>query len=283
MKKPTGLPDSLSRLNRTAVMGILNVTPDSFSDGGQYDSVPAALKHAQEMMSQGADIIDVGGESTRPGAARVSVDEELARVIPVVQALSAEGIVVSVDTMRSEVAHEAIHAGATIINDVSGGLADENMFRVIQQNPVAYIMMHWRGHADEMGNNTHYQDVVTDVVRELRSRVNDATSAGIDLNRIAIDPGIGFAKLPEQNWPLLREIQTFIEENLPVLVGVSRKRFLGEILATSDGPRDVRERDFATTALTTILAQKNIWAIRVHNVQAARDAITVVEEMRRTQ
>ena len=278
--KPAGLPKTLAQLNHSAVMGILNVTPDSFSDGGLHLETGAAVAHGIEMVKQGADIVDVGGESTRPGAQRISADEELQRVIPVVERLVNEGIIVSVDTMRATVAQQAIQAGAHLINDVSGGLADEDMFQVVSEAKIPYIMMHWRGHSNEMQNKTKYEDVVSDVIAELHARVQAALEAGIAQSQIVIDPGIGFSKTSAQNWSLLRNLEKFGEVQLPVLVGVSRKRFLGELLAGPDGERDVENRDNATTAITTLLAHDQIWAVRVHNVQAACDAISVVEAMR---
>lgn len=278
--KPAGLPKTLAQLNHSAVMGILNVTPDSFSDGGLHLETGAAVAHGIEMVKQGADIVDVGGESTRPGAQRISADEELQRVIPVVERLVNEGIIVSVDTMRATVAQQAIQAGAHLINDVSGGLADEDMFQVVSTAKIPYIMMHWRAHSNEMQNKTQYEDVVSDVIAELHARVQAALEAGIAQSQIVIDPGIGFSKTSAQNWSLLRNLEKFGEVQLPVLVGVSRKRFLGELLAGPDGERDVENRDNATTAITTLLAHDQIWAVRVHNVQAACDAISVVEAMR---
>jgi len=280
MHKPVGLPKKLADLNRTAIMGVLNVTPDSFSDGGLYATTDLAIKHGLELVRQGADIVDVGGESTRPGAQRVTLDEELSRVIPVIEKLVEAGVSVSVDTMRSHVAEQALTAGAHLINDVSAGLADEDMFGVVKESNVPYIMMHWRAHSIEMNEKTEYTNVVTEVIDELKVRVDSAVSAGISPDRLVLDPGIGFAKLPEQNWPILRHIDEFMAEGFPTLIGVSRKRFIGELLADASGPREVDSRDYATTALTTLLAQANLWAIRVHNVQAAHDAIAVVEALR---
>jgi dihydropteroate synthase len=231
-------------------------------------------------MRQGSDIIDVGGESTRPGASRVSHDEELSRVIPVVEGLVAQGASVSIDTMRAGVAEAAVQAGAILVNDVSGGLADEEMLKVVATLNVPYVMMHWRAHSTQMNSKSHYTDVVADVISELRSRIESATAAGIKPDHLVLDPGIGFAKLPEQNWPLLSNLPKLTKLGFPLLVGASRKRFLGELLADNSGPRDVQHRDFATTAITTVLAEQNVWAVRVHNVQAARDAVSVVQALR---
>ena len=280
MYKPAGLPDQLAKLNRTAIMGVLNVTPDSFSDGGLYDTTSKAIAHGLELMEQSTDIIDVGGESTRPGANRVSEDEELSRVIPVIEGLVAQGACVSIDTMRAHVAQSAVQAGAILVNDVSGGLADTEMLKVVATLNVPYVMMHWRAHSTEMNSKSQYTDVVSDVVSELRSRIESATVAGIKPDHIVLDPGIGFAKLPEHNWLLLSNLPKLTELSFPLLVGASRKRFLGELLADNSGPRDVQHRDFATTAITTVLAEQHVWAVRVHNVQAAHDAVSVVQALR---
>jgi len=280
MYKPAGLPDQLAKLNRTAIMGVLNVTPDSFSDGGLYDTTSKAIAHGLELMEQSTDIIDVGGESTRPGANRVSEDEELSRVIPVIEGLVAQGACVSIDTMRAHVAQSAVQAGAILVNDVSGGLADTEMLKVVATLNVPYVMMHCRAHSTEMNSKSQYTDVVSDVVSELRSRIESATVAGIKPDHIVLDPGIGFAKLPEHNWLLLSNLPKLTELSFPLLVGASRKRFLGELLADNSGPRDVQHRDFATTAITTVLAEQHVWAVRVHNVQAAHDAVSVVQALR---
>ena len=280
MYKPAGLPDQLAKLNRTAIMGVLNVTPDSFSDGGLYDTTSKAIAHGLELMEQSTDIIDVGGESTRPGANRVSEDEELSRVIPVIEGLVAQGACVSIDTMRAHVAQSAVQAGAILVNDVSGGLADTEMLKVVATLNVPYVMMHWRAHSTEMNSKSQYTDVVTDVISELRLRIESATVAGIKPDHIVLDPGIGFAKLPEHNWSLLSNLPKLTELSFPLLVGASRKRFLGELLADNSGPRDVLHRDFSTTAITTVLAEQHVWAVRVHNVQAAHDAVSVVQALR---
>ena len=260
-------------------MGVLNATPDSFSDGGKFASSASAIAYGLELASSGADIVDVGGESTRPGAERVTLDEELERVIPIVAALANAGICVSVDTMRAAVASEAISAGAALVNDVSGGLADPEMFNVVAKSTVPYILMHWRGHSDQMMNKADYQDLVAEVAHELSGQITLANESGISSDRIVIDPGIGFAKLPEQNWELLKHLSELKQLGHSILVGASRKRFIGELLAKDGVDRDVLEREAATTAITTYLAQTNIWAVRVHDVQAAADAIAVVQKL----
>mgnify|MGYP006276463561 CR=1 FL=1 len=276
---PTGLPENLSKLNRTLVMGVLNATPDSFSDGGKFSSSASAISYGLDLARSGADIVDVGGESTRPGAERVTLEEELERTIPIVSALANEGICVSIDTMRAAVAREAIAAGAAIVNDVSGGLADVEMYGVIAQFTVPYILMHWRGHSDQMMNQADYQDVVAEVAHELSGQITLANEAGIASDRIVIDPGIGFAKLPEDNWKLLRQLSEIKDLGHPILVGASRKRFIGELLADNGVDRDVLEREAATTAITTFLAQTDTWAVRVHDVRASADAIAVVQKL----
>jgi len=283
MSHPQGLPDHLAALSRTLVMGVVNVTPDSFSDGGKFDTETSAVKHGLALANDGADIVDVGGESTRPGAQRVTLQEELNRVIPVVTELVANSVVVSVDTMRAEVAKQAIAAGAYIINDVSGGQADPEMFKIIAEERTPYIMMHWRGHSAQMIEQANYVDVVNEVKAELAMQLAKAIEAGISTERIVLDPGLGFAKMPEQNWPLLKHISKFSELGCPLLLGASRKRFLGELLATQGQLRDVADRESATTALTTLLASQGVWAVRVHDVIAARDAIAVVGKLKEQQ
>ena len=277
--RPAGLPPHLAKLERTAVMGVLNVTPDSFSDGGQYNQTDGAVARGLELVAQGADIVDIGGESTRPGAERVSLEEELARTIAVVAALSARGVVVSIDTMRAEVAQAAVEAGAAIINDVSGGKADPKMFPYLATIETPYILMHWRGHSTEMNSLTDYTNVTTDVRDELDNQAFDVCHSGVASNRIVLDPGIGFAKTAEQNWSLLAQLNTLQDLGYPVLVGASRKKFLGELLAHDGVARDVDQREHATTALTTFLATVKVWAVRVHDVRAARDAIEVVQKL----
>lgn len=263
---------TLPRLQRTLVMGILNVTPDSFSDGGRFFDAQAAIKHGMEMAALGADIIDVGGESTRPGAERISVVEEQSRVLPVITELSKAGVKVSIDTMNAETARAAVLSGASIINDVSGGLADAQMAACAADLGCGFIAMHWRGHSSVMHERAVYQDVVADVTRELKDRITALLSAGILGENLAIDPGIGFAKEAEHNWELLREIAQLQALGFPVLVGASRKRFLNEIAG--------EDRDEATAAISAVMAHQGIWAVRVHDVRGTRQAIDVVEALR---
>ncbi len=278
--RPNGLPTQLATLTRTAVMGVLNVTPDSFSDGGKFQSADVAIAHGLFMASNGADIIDVGGESTRPGAERISLDEEIARVIPVVEALVKSEVVVSIDTMRAEVARAAIEAGASLINDVSGGKADPEMFQYLAQIEVPYVLMHWRGHSTEMNSLTNYTNVVSDVRDEIDDQLFDVFHAGVESGRVAIDPGIGFAKTVDQNWPVLAHLEALEELGQPILIGASRKKFIGELLAENGIPRDVEGRESATTAITTLMAQRKVWAVRVHDVRTSRDAVEVVRRMK---
>ena len=255
----------------TLVMGILNVTPDSFSDGGQFLDPSKAIARGIEMMEEGATIIDVGGESTKPGVERVSMDEELSRVIPVIHALSKAGAMVSVDTMRAEVAALAVASGARIINDVSGGQADEAMHATAAALKAQYICMHWRGQSKDMDALAVYDDVTTEVIAELTKQVASALLAGIEPTRLVIDPGLGFAKNAEQNWEILRNIDKFKELGFPILVGGSRKRFLGG--------SDPLERESASIALTTWLATKDIWGVRTHTVKPHVDAIRTVGQI----
>ena len=269
------------RSDRVAVMGVLNVTPDSFSDGGRYVTLDDAVAHAVQMRDDGADLIDVGGESTRPGAERVAPSVETARVLPVIKALAAEGIVTSVDTYRAEVAAAALEIGAQVINDVSGGLGDPDMARVAREAGCPWVLMHWRGHSKIMRELAVYSDVVGDVRRELLARVDAAVDTGVDPDQLVIDPGLGFAKTPEHDWPLLRHLPTFVELGLPVLIGASRKSFLGRLLAAPDGtPRPVGEREDATTAITTYAALCGVWGVRVHDVRPNVDAARVVGALR---
>jgi dihydropteroate synthase len=254
-------------------MGVLNVTPDSFSDGGRYASVDDAVAHALAMRAEGADLIDVGGESTRPGADRVDASVEAGRVLPVVKALAAEGIAVSVDTYRASVAESALAHGASVINDVSGGLGDADMARVARDAGCPWILMHWRGHSRIMRQLATYDDVVADVRRELLQRVDAAQSAGVDAGQLVLDPGIGFAKTAEHDWPLLAHLDQFVALGFPVLIGASRKSFLGRLLAGPDGaPRPVGEREDATVAITTYAALRGAWGVRVHSVGPNVDA-----------
>ena len=242
------------------VMGILNATPDSFADGGEHFTYPDAVDHGLKLISEGADLIDVGGESTRPGAERVSAAEEERRVINVISKLADAGKPISIDTMRASTARAAVIAGASIINDVSGGLADAAMLETAAELQVPYIAMHWRGHSKEMNNLAVYKNVVEEVIAELNSRIEAALSAGISKSNLIIDPGIGFAKEAADNWAIIEEIGQFVALGYPVLVGASRKRFLG-----GDDPA---AREAATVALTKQLSQTGIWAVRVHGVAA---------------
>lgn len=260
--------------NASQVWGILNVTPDSFSDGGQFFSTEVAVTRALEMVAQGADVIDVGGESTRPGAIRISVEEECARVLPVVQALVAQGIVVSVDTMRADVARQAIELGATYINDVSGGKADPQMYATVAEAGVEYVVMHWRGHSDVMNSLNEYVNVVDDVISELQATIAAAVAAGVSPSKIIIDPGLGFSKDAHHNWDIVQNIHMFTALNHRVLVGASRKRFLAECVAPNATDL-ASERDDATAALSLHFAQQAVWAIRVHEVAANVSAIKV--------
>lgn len=261
---------------RCLVMGIVNVTPDSFSDGGSWLHPVAAVEHARSLVAAGADIVDVGGESTRPGAERPSAGEELARMLPVVSALSAGGVVVSVDTMRADVARRAVHEGAALVNDVSGGLADDAMLATVADLDVPYVTMHWRGHSRSMQQRASYDDVVGEVGAELAERAAAATAAGVAADRLVLDPGIGFAKSRDHNWALHRHIDAFHTLGFPLLVGPSRKTFLGELLGSPDGtPRPPGERDDATAALSTLAAVAGVWCVRVHDVGRSADAVRV--------
>jgi dihydropteroate synthase len=250
------------------VMGILNVTPDSFSDGGEFNTVESAVAHGLEMLGEGADIIDIGGESTRPGAVRITEEEELSRVIPVIEELAGHGAVISIDTMRASVARAAVKAGATYINDVSGGLADDLMHKVAAELGTFYILMHWRGHSVDMNSKAIYGDVVLDVKNELSRQIEKAIAAGISPAKIIVDPGIGFAKEAEHNWELIRRVNEIVDLGYPVLIGASRKRFLG-----GDSPL---EREAATLELTKGLVGRGIWGVRVHSVAPHKKVIADV-------
>lgn len=268
-------------------MGVLNVTPDSFSDGGQFSAVDDALNHARLLIAAGAQIIDIGGESTRPGAERVAVEEEQRRVLSVIERITKDasfidsGAQISIDTMNSETARVAVAAGAKIINDVSGGLADENMFSVAAETGATLVISHWRGFSDVMNTLNAYQNVALDVAAELSDRVKAAIAAGVARDKIVIDPGLGFAKDMQQNWQLVARLDELEKLGFPILVGASRKRFIAGVLEPDEtGEVSNSRRDVATAVLTALLLQRKLWGIRVHNVIATADAIDVVEALR---
>ena len=276
--EPPRYVDGLPRPGRTLVMGVLNVTPDSFSDGGRYLDPAVAVAHGRALVAEGADLVDVGGESTRPGATRPSPDEELDRVLPVVRALAGDGVLVSVDTMRASVASAAVEAGAVLVNDVSGGLADEAMLSTVAALDVAYVLMHWRAHSTQMQRFTDYGDVVGDVSAELRERLDAAAQAGVRPERVAVDPGIGFSKTADQNWDVLAGMERLHELGHPVLIATSRKRFLGALLADAAGElRPTELREDGTTATSTLAAAAGAWCIRTHTVRATLDAVKVAQ------
>ena len=268
----------LAQRDRTLVMGVVNVTPDSFSDGGEWFEPAAALGHGREVFEAGADIVDVGGESTRPGAERPSVDEELRRVAPVVSDLVGRGAVVSIDTMRAEVARAAVDLGAVIVNDVSGGLADPQMVPWVAEAGVPYIAMHWRGHSIQMQSRAVYTDVVAEVLYELGVRRDELLAAGLDAARLVLDPGLGFAKNADHNWALMAALPELHELGHPILLGASRKTFLGRLgRAETDAPRPAHERDLETTATSVMAAMAGLWCVRVHDVASTVRALAVVE------
>ncbi|MCT9819208.1 dihydropteroate synthase [Microbacterium sp. W1N] len=265
----------------TLVMGIVNVTPDSFSDGGRYLDADAAIAHARALRAAGADLLDVGGESTRPGAERVGAAVEQARVLPVVTALAAEGAVVSIDTMNAATALAAVAAGARIVNDVSGGLADPDMLPAIAGTDADIVLQHWRGHSADMYAHAEYADVRSDLVREVAARAAAATAAGIPASRVIVDPGIGFGKRGPQNWEALRALDALVGLGHRVLVGTSRKGFIADALReiSAEAPAaEVTEqrRDLATAVTSVLAAQAGAWAVRVHDVSATRDALGVL-------
>lgn len=268
-----------SRSAGVTVMGVVNVTDDSFSDGGQYRDPVRAIEHGLALVADGASIIDVGGESTRPGAMRVDAALELSRVVPVIKELAAQGITVSVDTMHAAVAAAALESGASIVNDVSGGRADADMARVVATAGVPWILMHWRSvAADRPHDVPGYEDVVADVRDELLSAVDAAVDAGVDADKLIIDPGLGFAKAAQHNWALLQALPQLVATGIPVLVGASRKRFLGSLLADPDGtPRPPDGRETATAVISALSALAGVWGVRVHDVRASVDALKVVE------
>jgi dihydropteroate synthase len=259
-------------------MGVLNVTPDSFSDGGRYTDLAAAVGHAVAMRADGADLVDVGGESTRPGAARVDAATELARVLPVIRELTAAGVPVSIDTTRAAVAAQALAAGAGVVNDVSGGLADPLMAKVVAEAGCPWVLMHWRGHSRDMQQLATYRDVVAEVRDELAQRADEALAAGVSADRIILDPGLGFAKTAEHNWLLSAHLDALIALGYPVLFASSRKSYLGRLLAGPDGqPRPVAGREAATLATTVLAVAAGVWGVRVHDVRGTVDAIKVWE------
>ncbi|HEV7869945.1 MAG TPA: dihydropteroate synthase [Modestobacter sp.] len=269
------------RPGRCVVMGVLNVTPDSFSDGGCFADTASAVAHGLAMHAAGADYVDVGGESTRPGADRVDAGEECRRVVPVVAELVAAGVRVSVDTTRAEVAAAALTAGAELVNDVSGGLADAGMARLVADAGVPWVLMHWRGHSREMYAAARYGDVVTEVSAELTARVEDVVAAGVAPEQLVLDPGLGFAKRAEHNWALLAGLERLVALGLPVLVGASRKTFLGRLLADTEGAtRPAEQRDAATLATTVLAAEAGAWGVRVHDAAASADAVRTVAAVR---
>lgn len=262
-------------------MGIVNVTPDSFSDGGRWDTTETAVAHGRLLLEQGADLLDIGGESTRPGATRPLVAEELDRVVPVIRELASGGAVVSVDTMRAEVAEAALAAGAQVVNDVSGGLADPRILEVVAGSDASYVAMHWRAHADRMRDFTDYSPdgVVATVRRELAERLDAAEAAGIARERVVLDPGLGFAKEPHHNWELLTHLDVLRGLGCPLLVGASRKSFLGTLLAADGVSRPVDDREHAHAALVALLAGRSVDVLRVHDVRATLDALAVARAM----
>ena len=269
-------PGDLLRHGRTVIMGVLNVTPDSFSDGGRYTDLEAAVRHGISLRHDGADLVDVGGESTRPGARRVDAATETARVVPVVKELVTAGVPLSIDTTRASVAAAALAAGATIVNDVSGGLADPDMARVAADAGCPWILMHWRGHSRTMAELAVYADVVEEVRAELRQRADDAVAVGVDPANIVLDPGLGFAKTAEHNWALSRRLDRILDLGYPVLFAASRKSYLGLLLAGPDGtPRPPAGRTAATVATSVLAAAAGAWGVRVHDVRETADALAV--------
>ncbi|WP_245634581.1 dihydropteroate synthase [Janibacter limosus] len=257
------------------VMGVVNVTPDSFSDGGRWIETDSAIAHGRELVAEGATIVDVGGESTRPGAERPSEDEELRRVVPVVEALAADGIAVSIDTMRASVAGAALDAGAVIINDVSGGLADPSMPALVAASGAPFVVMHWRGHAHDMQTRAEYDDVVAEVCAEMMARVDVLLAAGAARDQLVLDPGIGFAKTAEHNWQLLADLERVVDLGHPVLLGTSRKGFLGSVGRAEGDERPLDARAVVTAATSARAARAGVWCVRVHDVTATVDAIDV--------
>lgn len=279
---PAGNPPGPLELTRAPgrclVIGVLNVTPDSFSDGGRYTQLGDACRHGLRLRAEGADVVDVGGESTRPGARRVDATEECRRVLPVIAELARAGVTLSIDTSRAAVAGAALDAGVQLVNDVSGGLADPDMARVVADAGCPWVLMHWRGHSADMQNLATYDDVVTDVRDELARRVDAAVAGGVAADRIVLDPGLGFAKTAAHNWAVLAHLESLTSLGFPVLVGASRKAFLGRLLAGPDGtPRPADGREAATVACSILAAQAGAWAVRVHDVLPTVDALAVLD------
>jgi len=272
---PTAIADLL-RTPGPVVMGVLNVTPDSFSDGGRYADLDAAVRHGVRMHQDGAHLVDVGGESTRPGAERVDAETEARRVLPVIRELAARGVPMSIDTYRASVAAAALEAGATVVNDVSGGLADPDMAKVVADAGCPWVLMHWRGHAKRMQELARYTDVVADVRAELAQRIADALAAGVAADRIVIDPGLGFAKTAAHNWQISARLHELLSLGYPLLFGASRKSYLGALLADPDGtPRPTGERTAATVATSVLAVAAGAWGVRVHDVRETVDALAV--------
>jgi dihydropteroate synthase len=263
-------------------MGVLNVTPNSFSDGGRWLDADVAAQRGLELVQQGADVVEVGGESTRPGAQRPTVEEERRRVLPVIRSLAAAGVLVGVDTMRAAVAEDAVEAGARMVNDVSGGLADTEMLPFIARAKVPYVCMHWRGHSSSMQSRATYADVVDDVYAELRARVDAVLAAGVEPGRLIVDPGLGYAKSADHNWALLAALERFIDMGYPVLLAASRKSFLGSLLSdpASGNPRRPDQRDDATAAISVLGAAMGVWCIRAHAVATTADVVRVAARLR---
>ncbi|MEV7356308.1 dihydropteroate synthase [Kitasatospora sp. NPDC091276] len=282
MKRPSQVLSGLPGWDRCAVMGVVNVTPDSFSDGGRWLDPGRAVDRGLLLAEQGADIVDVGGESTRPGATRVSEEEELRRVLPVVRSLTDKGVLVSIDTMRARVAEAAVEAGARIINDVSGGRADAGMARAAARAGVPFVVMHWRGQSAHMDELAAYEDVAAEVIREVARQMDTVVSAGVDPAQVIVDPGLGFAKRRQDDWALLASLDAWRVLGRPLLVAASRKRFLGELLADprTGEARPARERDAATAAASVLAAAQGAWAVRVHEVRDTADAVRVEAAIR---
>ncbi|MEU8182861.1 dihydropteroate synthase [Micromonospora sp. NPDC049044] len=266
----------LVRASGPVVMGVLNVTPDSFSDGGRYADLDSAVGHGVRLRDAGAHLIDIGGESTRPGAERIDAATEVARVLPVIRELTAAGVSVSIDTSRARVAEAALSAGAAVVNDVSGGLADPDMARVVRDARCPWVLMHWRGHSRAMRDLASYGDVVADVRAELAQRIDAALAAGVAADRLIVDPGLGFAKTAAHNWELSARLPELLDLGCPLLFGASRKSYLGGLLAAPDGtPRPTAQREAATVATSVLAVAAGAWGVRVHDVRATVDALAV--------